>query len=243
MPDPDPPDTPPDIPPDIPHGFWQELLPAGQSLPSEKEGRFVDAWPARLPDGRALWLPIRRLPDRPDRGVASLILNQASFTVVDALSRALAARLNEFSPDIIVGLPILGLTLASHVAQALEHRRYVPCGNSRKFWYDDSLSAPVRSITSPDVGKRIFLDPRLLPLLRGRRVGLVDDALSSGRTIVAGLDLLESVGIEPVAIGCAMLQTDAWRRALAARAPHLVDRVTGVFTSPLLHWEGAFWRV
>lgn len=163
--------------------------------------------------------------------------------MVDALSQALAARLQEFSPEVIVGLPTLGLTLASQVAQALGHRRYVPCGNSRKFWYDDNLSAPLRSITSPDVDKRVYLDPRLLPLLRGRRVALVDDALSTGRTIVAGLDLLDRAGVEPVAIGCAMLQTDAWRDALAARAPHLLDRVAGVFTSPLLSWDGAHWRM
>ncbi len=229
--------------PDSPHSFWQELLPAGRSLAAERSGRFADAWPARLPDGRALWLPIRRLPDRPDQGVASLILNQASFAVVHALSQALAERLSVFSPEIIVGLPTLGLTLASHVAQVLGHRRYVPCGNSRKFWYDEGLSAPLRSITSPDAEKRVFLDPRLLPLLHGRRVALVDDALSSGRTIVAGLDLLEGAGIEPVAIGCAMLQTDAWRDALATRAPSLIDRVAGVFTSPLLTRDGAFWRL
>ena len=229
-------------PPDTPHAFWQTLLPGDSRLPEERTGRFADAWPARLPDGRILWLPIRRLPDRPNQGVASLILNQASFSVVDALTADLADRLNEFDPDIVVGLPTLGLTMASHVAKALDHARYVPCGTSRKFWYDDALSVELSSITSPGANKRVYLDPRMLPLLHGQRVVLVDDVLSSGRTISAGLDLLAAAGIEPVAIGCAMLQTDAWRDLLAARSPSMVDRVVSVLTSPRLTRVDDAWQ-
>ena len=62
--------------------------------------------------------------------------------------------------------------------------RYVPLGYSRKFWYDDALSEPVHSITSPETGKRLRLDPNLLPLLDRRRTVLVDDAISTGATAV-----------------------------------------------------------
>ena len=34
-------------------------------------------------------------------------------------------------------------------------------GYSRKFWYDEELSAPVSSITSPGQVKRVYLDPRM----------------------------------------------------------------------------------
>ena len=44
----------------------------------------------------------------------------------------LAARLRPFSPEVVVGLPTLGLTLAAAVAERLGHARYVPCGTSRK---------------------------------------------------------------------------------------------------------------
>jgi hypothetical protein len=64
-------------------------------------------------------------------------------------------------------------------------------GYSRKFWYDDALSEPVNSITSLDVGKLLRLDPNLLPLVEGRRVALVDDAIS---TTVVAVRLLLKIG-------------------------------------------------
>ena len=133
--------------------------------------------------------------------------------------------------------PTLGLTVASAVATALDHPRHVPLGTSRKFWYDDDLSRPMSSITTPDM-KRLYIDPRLLPLLEGRRVLLVDDVLSTGRSISAGLALLRAIGVEPVAIGALMLQTDRWKDALGSSAPP----VFGVFSVPMLTRDGTHWR-
>src|ERR1700683_2199886 len=144
-----------------PESFWQELLPA--DAPTH------GGYPARLGDGRPLLLPIRHLPDG-KRALASLIINQASFTVVDALATSLAQKLAPFAPDVVLGLPTLGLTLASAVAQKLGHSRYVPLGNSRKFWYCEELSVPLLSITTPDQQNRLYVDPRMLPLLERRRV-------------------------------------------------------------------------
>lgn len=61
--------------------------------------------------------------------------------------------------------------------------RYVPLGYSRKFWYVEELSAEVSSITSPGLGlKRVYLDPHQLPLLKGKKIVIIDDAVSSGKT-------------------------------------------------------------
>jgi adenine/guanine phosphoribosyltransferase-like PRPP-binding protein len=202
-----------------PEAFWQEILPASEIA----EG----GYPARFDDGRILLLPIRRLPDG-RRALASLIINQASFAVVDALATDLAQKLSAFAPDVIVGLPTLGLTLASAVAQKLGHSRYVPLGVSAKFWYRDELSVPLTSITSPDQVKRLFVDPRMVPLLEGRRAALIDDVISSGTSILAGIALLEACGVQPVALGAAMLQSDRWRERLAPWP------VVSVLSSPLL---------
>ncbi|HWU61289.1 MAG TPA: phosphoribosyltransferase [Ensifer sp.] len=215
-----------------PHEFWQEILPAGShgSEPSQAFSRF---YPARLPNGDTLRLPIRPLADG-EHALASLIINQASFAVVDRLATLLAERVRALGPDIVVGLPTLGLTLAAAAAAKLGHARYVPLGTSRKFWYRDELSVSLLSITSPDQEKRLFVDPRMLALIEGRRVLLVDDVLSSGRSILAGLRLMQNIGVEPVAIGAAMLQTRRWKDALGAEMPHIVDRVQGVFEAPML---------
>lgn len=220
-----------------PHDFWQEIYPPRSFTPGPVDaGLFAVA----LPDGHQLVLPIRPLPDG-QRALASLIINQASFAVQAVLAEALAERLTPYAPDIIVGLPTLGLTLASAVAQHLGHARYVPCGTSRKFWYDDKLSAPMSSVTT-SAERRLYLDPRLLPLLQGQRVALIDDVISTGTSITAGLALLEACGVEPVVIGAAMLQSDRWRERKSEMLDDWHERVVGVFETPILTRQDDGWQ-
>lgn len=212
----------------LPHEFWQRFEPAGSD--ATPAAGFTTSYPARLPDGRVLRLPIRVLPGDGSRAVASLILNQASFAVEDGLAAALAELLAPLAPEVIVGVPTLGLPLAANVARRLGHPRFVALGTSRKFWYDEGLGEPMASITSPGHTRTLYLDPRMLPLLAGRRIAVVDDVISTAASMGAVLRLLGKAGIDPVAIGCAMLQSQRWRAALPAHA----DRIRAPLASPLL---------
>ncbi len=217
-----------------PEDYWQELYPPRSFAPGEV---FADTYPATLRDGRQLCLPIRPLSDG-QHALASLIINQASFAVQDALARDLAGQLLELEPDVIVGLPTLGLTLASQVARELDHSRYVPLGTSRKFWYAEELSTPLSSVTTPGQEKRLYVDPRMLPLIEGRRVALVDDVISSGASMLAGLQLMAACGVEPIALGTAMLQTERWRERLSAYDGRWPERTYGVFRTPMFARSG-----
>jgi adenine/guanine phosphoribosyltransferase-like PRPP-binding protein len=108
-------------------------------------------------------------------------------------------------------------------------------GYSRKFWYDANLSTPVSSITSPSHElnqKRLWLDPHQLSLLTGnRRVALIDDAVSSGTTMLAAWQLLEALGVNVVVCGVAMKQGAKWGDVLGEER---AGRLVGVFDSPLL---------
>lgn len=183
--------------------------------------------------GHTILLPIRALSDG-KRGVASLILNQASFAVLDAIADDLAERLTPYAPEVVVAVPTLGLPLAEAVARRLGHRRMVPLSNSRKFWYDDALSVEMSSITSPGQGKRLYLDPRMVPLLRGR-VAVIDDVLSTGSSIASVLRLMALQGVRPVAIGAAMLQGEDWTRHVGT-CP-----VEGAFRTPILQRTSEGW--
>src|ERR1700759_489533 len=113
-------------------GYWQTIEYA---VPSERLAPpFKFGYPARLPDGRFLVLPIRRRENR-DRAVASFIANHASFEVLETLADLMAAQAALRTPDIVIGLPTLGLALAPLIAKRLGHRKLVPFGTSRKFWY------------------------------------------------------------------------------------------------------------
>jgi adenine/guanine phosphoribosyltransferase-like PRPP-binding protein len=218
-------------------GYWQELtadIPARFSAtPPYRFG-----YPVRLPCGRILVLPLRKLPDG-HHAVASLIANQASNAVVAALAEHMATQARALDAEIIVGLPTLGLAFASLVAERLGQSRYVPLGYSRKFWYDDALSEPVISITSPEAGKQLRLDPNLKPLIEGRRVALVDDAISTGATAVASVRLLQKVGVEIAGMIVAMKQTNRWEAPAATLASPL--EVRAVYGCPLFRLGDASW--
>lgn len=197
--------------------YWQELhptVPAG--IAAAPPYRF--GYPVTLPDGRVLVLPLRRLPNA-EQAVASLIANQASHEVIAALTEAMAVEARALGAEIIAGLPTLGLAFAAGVAERLGQTRYVPLGYSRKFWYSDDLSEPVSSITSPEAGKRLRLDPNLLALVKGRRVVVVDDAISTGATAAAACRLLARAGAQIAGMVVAMKQTNRWVAAMADVLP------------------------
>ncbi|MBI1201083.1 MAG: phosphoribosyltransferase [Rhodopseudomonas sp.] len=218
-------------------GYWQDLTP---DIPARFSATppYRYGYPVRLPCGRFLVLPLRQLPDN-RRAVASLIANQASHRVVAALADHMATQARAFNADILVGLPTLGLAFAALVAERLGQPRYVPLGYSRKFWYDDALSEPVTSITSPEAGKLLRLDPNLLPLVEGRRIVLVDDAISSGATAVAAVRLLRKAGVDIAGMVVAMKQTNRWQTPVNAYEPPLAVRA--VYGCPLFERGEGGW--
>jgi adenine/guanine phosphoribosyltransferase-like PRPP-binding protein len=183
------------------------------------------------------------LPGDGTRAIASLITNQASFRVLDAIADVLTAQVVPFGADIVIAVPTLGLPLAEGVARRLGHSRMVALSTSRKFWYDEGLSEPLSSITTPQQGKRVYLDPRSLPLIAGRRVLLVDDVMSTGTSMAAVLRLLVGAGQPPAAIGVAMTQTQAWRPVLGRIDSRWPALVRSAMSTPLLvpHEDGG-WR-
>ena len=161
-------------------GFWQAFAPEPVPGPPYEDRISVELAPRQF-----LTLPIRPLPAA-NTAVASFIANQASFAVLDVLTARMVAIAAEAKPEVVVGLPTLGLAFAPGVARGLGHDNFVALGYSRKFWYQDELSVPIRSITTPGEGKRLYIDPLIMPRLAGRRVVVVDDVASTGASLERG---------------------------------------------------------
>ncbi|MEG2046034.1 MAG: phosphoribosyltransferase [Comamonas sp.] len=219
--------------------YWQTTV-SEEQLSQSPLPPYARSYPAKLPNGRYLVLPLRGMPSSPERCVASLIANQASIEVVEqlALHMAEAAKAHDF--DVVVGLPTLGLAFAPLVARHLGHSRYVPLGYSRKYWYREELSEPVSSITTPGKGKLLYIDPNQLSLIAGKRVLVVDDAVSSGTTMVSGLKLLERCGAEVAAIAVAMRQGRQWQAKLR-RADGSAIPVVGAYDCPRMEKRADGW--
>ena len=181
-------------------GFWQAF--SREPAPGPPYG---DRFSVELAPDQFLTLPIRPLPVE-GTAVASFIANQASFAVVDALTQRMVALAAGLEPEVVVGLPTLGLAFAPGVARGLGHENFVPLGYSRKFWYRDAYSVPIRSITTPGEGKRLYIDPLILPRLAGRRVVVVDDVASTGASLGAVAELLGRLGVAIAGCVVAMRQ-------------------------------------
>lgn len=212
--------------------FWQSFEEPGRA-----EGPWRESYAAPMPDRHRLRLPLR---DMGDFAVAGLIANQASFPVLDQLALWLAQAAAPCAAEVIVGLPTLGHTVGAATARAMGHSGWVAPSTTRKWWYDDDASVGLTSITSPATGanreRRMWLDPRLLHRLQGRRVALVDDVISTGSSACAGLALLRAVGIEPICLLVAMVQGERWTRHWDAAVP-----VIGAFATPLFHRADDGW--
>lgn len=220
-------------------GYWQTLRPLA-ALPggaAALQPPYRYGMPVQVGTDQVLVLPIRRLPGTEGRAVASLIANQAALDVVDRLAAAMGALAALRRPEVVVGLPTLGMAFAPGVARALGQPRWVPLGYSRKYWYRDELSTAVASITTPGAAKAIFVDPNQLPLLHGRRVLVVDDVVSSAQTLDRVWELLTRLGAQVVGAVVAMRQGERWRRSLGDER---AAQVAGLFDTPhlVLHADG-----
>jgi adenine/guanine phosphoribosyltransferase-like PRPP-binding protein len=193
---------------------------------------FTAAAPAAMPDGRWLHLPLR---DYGAIAVTGFIANQASFAVLRPLGGWMAEAARPFGAEVVVGLPTLGHVFGGPVAEALGHPNWVAPGYSRKKWYEEALSVPTSSSTAPDA-RRMWLDPRLLPRLQGRRVLLVDDVISTGSSARAGLALLDLAGVRPVGLCVAMAQGDRWQAEWPSEVP-----VAAAFATPLFRRMEGGW--
>lgn len=223
------------MPRDHYHAFLTEL-PAEQ-VPKPP---YSEHYPVPLGDGTQLNLPIEPLPGT-DEAIVLLMSNQTPFVVEEKLTSLLCAIASRFMPEVIVGVPTMGLDYARAVARALGFPDYVACGNSRKYWYDDKLSVPISSITSPGARKRLYIDPSLVSRVRGKRTLIVDDVVATGGSASAAISLLNIAGANVVGMAAPFHEGDSWKTLVSALAPDWPQRVRTIAPIPRLKKTGGGW--
>jgi adenine/guanine phosphoribosyltransferase-like PRPP-binding protein len=140
----------------------------------------------------------------------------------------LAARLAPAAPEVVVSVATMGIPLAMEVSRALGLDDYVILHKTPKIHLGDEYAEPVRSITT-DSAQTLRLDPRRVAAVRGRRVAVVDDVISTGSSLLAALRLLRRVEADPVVSGAFLTEGSEWRRTLGPDA----ERVEALGAVPL----------
>jgi len=135
----------------------------------------------------------------------------------ERIGKALAARLKDKEPEIVVGAATLGIPVAIEVSRHLGLDQYVVVQKSPKIHLGDALVEHVQSVTSSG-SQRLLLDRRAIPLLKGRRVAVVDDVVATGSSLAATLNLVRQAGADVVGVGVILTEGHEWKHALGADA-------------------------
>ncbi len=124
-------------------------------------------------------------------------LNIAFFNLhgAQALTEHCAKHLAERIPDaeVVITAESKGLQLAHCVARNLGHEYYAVARKSKKLYMQDGISSEVQSITTAGTQK-LYLSAHDSALLKGKKVAIVDDVISTGGSLLGLEKLVEMSG-------------------------------------------------
>ena len=118
-----------------------------------------------------------------------VIFGDQELTV--ACARELLARAPEY--DYIITAEAKGIPLAHEMARQAGDRKYILARKGPKLYMRDVLEVSVRSITTAREQK-LYLDGADAELMKGKRILLVDDVISTGESLAALEALVEKAG-------------------------------------------------
>ena len=173
-------------------------------------------------------LPLVALSD--ELTIALLICVDMGVSFAETAGRELAELMRPAEPEIVVSVATMGIPLAIEASRALSLDDYVILHKTPKIHLGETWAEPVYSITT-DAPQRLRMDPARVGAVRGRRVAVVDDVISTGASLSSALRLVRRLDAVPVVIGTLMTEGGGWNRALGEDAA--LVRTLG--TMPLFH--------
>ena len=118
-----------------------------------------------------------------------VIFGDQELTV--ACARELLARAPEY--DYIIPAEAKGIPLAHEMARQAGNNKYILARKGPKLYMRDIFAGSVRSITTAKE-QHLYLDGADAELMRGKKVLLVDDVISTGESLKALEALVEKAG-------------------------------------------------
>ena len=127
--------------------------------------------------GKNTDLPILKLPS----GISICFFNlHGDQALTEYCGKQIAKRITDC--DVVITAESKGLQLAHVVARELGQDFYAVCRKSKKLYMQDGLQTSVKSITTGEV-QTLYLSKHDAELLKGKRVAIVDDVVSTGGSL------------------------------------------------------------
>ncbi|MDR1674319.1 MAG: adenine phosphoribosyltransferase [Oscillospiraceae bacterium] len=137
---------------------------------------------------------------------AFIMFSDVELTV--ETSKALLAKCPEC--DVILTAETKGIPLAYEMARQ-SGADYAVARKSVKLYMRNPVSVEVKSITTFNT-QRLYLDDSTVSLIKGRRVLLLDDVISTGASVSALMELTKMASGTAVGIAAALAEGDAAKR-------------------------------
>ena len=151
-------------------------------------------------------LPLCPISDTLNIG-AFVIFGDMELTT--ACAKELVARCPEH--DVMITAESKGIPLICEMSRMLGNERYILARKAPKLYMRNIFAAEVRSITT-DHPQTLYLDGDDAAYMRGKRVVLVDDVISTGESMRALEELVEKAGGNIVGRMAILAEGDATKR-------------------------------
>lgn len=96
--------------------------------------------------------------------------------------------------DVLITAESKGLQLTHVVARELNMPFYAVARKSKKLYMQDGIEIIIKSSITTGEAQRLYLSKHDADLLKGKKVGIVDDVLSTGASLNGLEDLVEKAG-------------------------------------------------
>lgn len=113
--------------------------------------------------------------------------------------------------DIVITAESKGLQLAHCVARILGQKFYAVARKSLKLYMQDGISVTVKSITTRNV-QTLYLSQHDAELLKGKKVAIVDDVISTGGSLQGLEAIVQKAGGSVFAKAFVLAEGDAAKR-------------------------------
>ncbi|MBO4983651.1 MAG: adenine phosphoribosyltransferase [Clostridia bacterium] len=151
-------------------------------------------------------LPLCRVTDDLYIG-AFVIFGDPELTT--ACANALLDKAPEY--DYLITAEAKGIPLVHEMARINGNQKYMLARKYPKLYMRDVVSVTVRSITTAKE-QSLFLDGKDAELMKGKRIVIVDDVISTGESLKSLEELVRTAGGEIVGRMCILAEGDATKR-------------------------------